>query len=382
MALALALATTAKADFSSDLVRASAPIADVPEVAIIRLRALLIPNMSVDQRRVVTEKMVEALVRANRPADALNYLKEGQMQQTASGKFWSAQVFAALGRWNEALPLYEAATQDPTFPQRDDAIFGTADALRALNRADEATQKLSQLLQNKNWQVRAGLRLASLYLDKGDTQAADRTLEQISSENSAERKLHRFLRGRLEMAQHHPDRALVYLEPLTKKPREVSHPLIVATLFAIADAHRELKTPETGDDFLEDFIDHHPNDPALPELFAKLDELYRAEKKPVRAELERWTRETDQLRRGLAQWYLARIEIRNGRLERARQLLTALRLSHANMPELAGGLVEFADLEMEDGHLPEAIAIAEGARAGRPSDQLARRRDFLVGRAR
>jgi len=325
---------------------------------------------------------VEALVRANRPADALAHLKGGQLFQSANGKFWGAQVFAALGRWSEALPLYEAAAQDSGFSRRTEATFGAADALRALNRADDAARKLALLVQNKDWQTPARLRLASLYLDKGDTGNADRTLQQIGSETPAERKLHRFLRGRLEMVQHHPDRALIYLEPLTKKPREISHPLIIATLFAIADAHRELKTPETGDDFLEDFIDHHPNDSALPDLFAKLDELYRAEKKPVRAELERWTRESDQPRRGLAQWYLARIEIRGGRRDRARQLLGALRTSRANLPDLAGALVELADVEMQDGNLAEAIAIAEEARAWRPSIELAQRLEFLVGRAR
>ena len=93
----------------------------------------------------------------------------------------------------------------------------------------------------------------------------------------------------------------------------------MAALFGIADACLRVKMPETGDDFIERFINSHPADQDLPLLFAKLDELYRAERKPSRNELERWVRNPEQPRRTFARWYLARLESRAGRRERARQ---------------------------------------------------------------
>jgi len=81
-----------------------------------------------------------------------------------------------------------------------------------------------------------------------------------------------------------------------------------AALFGIADAHVQLRTPEAGDDVIEQFIDHHASDPDLPLLFEKLDSLYRAEHKPSRNELEKWVRRPEEPRRTFARWYLARAE--------------------------------------------------------------------------
>lgn len=370
------------ADFGVDLANASAPIdGGVPEVAIVRLQALLNADLTPEQRRLAGDDMVRALVVARRPSEALNFIQQNQLNQTSVEKFWQAQALGDLGRWNDALPLYEQLVRQSDFPLRANAVFGTAETLRALNRADDAIQMLTPLLQDRQWQTRAALLLASLDLDKNDPENAQRVLQRVGDETPAERKHHRFLRGRLELVQRRPNRALSYLEPLVKKPREVSHPLVVATLFLIADAHLQLRTPETGDDLLEDFIEHHPTDEALPELFAKLDELYRAERKPVRAELERWTREPEQPRRGLAQWYLARIELRGGRRDHARQILAGLRASPVKVPSAVGGLFELAEMELNDRNLSEAIAISSEADSWGPAAPWRERFQFLGSRA-
>jgi TolA-binding protein len=382
VAWSLIPAGSVHADFSDDLAKASAPTSDgVPDVAIVRLHSLAKQNLTPDQRRLLAENLVQALIAANRPGEAVSVIQQNKLDQTASDKFWWAQALASLGQTGEALARYNAAAADNQFLLRNDAIFGSAEMLRALNRSDDAIQRLSPLLQIKAWQTRTALSLASLYLDKNDSQNARRALKSVANETPGQRKQRRFLTGRLELVEGHPDRALAYLEPLTKKPREITHPVMVATLFLIADAHLQLKTPETGDDFLEDFIDHHPADAALPELFAKLDELYRAEKKPVRAELERWTREAEQPRRGLAQWFLARIELRAGRRDRVRQLLGALRSSHADLPDLAAGLLELAELDYHEDNWADVIALVDDAIAWRPPDELKQRFQFLSARA-
>jgi tetratricopeptide (TPR) repeat protein len=386
LALALlgaTLAASARADFTTDLADASRPIDDgVPEVGIVRLQRLLKTNLAPDQRRLAFDEMVRALVSARRPAEALAIIKENQLVQSAAEKFWYAQALAETNRWSDALPLFEQVARQNAFPLRVEAAFAAAEMLRALNQWDDAVRKLTPLLREKPWQTAVALRLASLYLDRSDPQNAQRALQRVGEETPAQRKEHRFLRGRLELALHRPDRALTYLEALTKKPREVSHPLMIATLFLIADVHLQLKAPESGDDFLEDFVDHHPGDSALPELFAKLDELYQAERKPVRAELERWTREPEQPRRGLAQWYLARIEMRAGHRDRARQLLAALHASHVNRPEVVGGLFELAQLEMQDRNFADAIAISAEAQSWQPTAEWRERFQFLSSRAR
>ena len=373
---------TARADFKSELQQAVRPLQEgIPQLSVIRLQSLLSKNPADDQWQAIAERLSEALIAAGRPSEALVLLDDKRIAQTAAPKFWRAQALAALHRWNEALPMFQVAAEDNSHPFQSAAIFGMAETLRALGRRDEALARLVPLLHDKEWQTRAALRSAELFLDKSDPIAARKLLDAINEKTIAEGKERRFLRGRIEMVQNRPDRALPHFERLLKRPHFVAHSLIVATLFQVADAHLQLKTPETGDDFLEDFIDHHADDAALPEMFMKLDQLYRAERKPVRAELERWARESQQPRRGFAQWYLARIDLRAGRHDRALSLFAALRDSNPKIPELAAGLYEFARVEMDDHNFDEALAILEQARSWRPTAELSERINFLAAEA-
>ena len=132
---------------------------------------------------------------------------------------------------------------------------------------------------------------------------------------------------------------------------------------------------------LERFIDRNHADPDLPLIFAKLDELYRAEHKPSRNELEKSVRRPEQPRRTFARWYLARMEIRAGRRDRARQLFTDLRHTEIKSPSIAPALFDFAKFEIDDGRFDEAIAILDDARLLRPDAALLARIDFLSAQA-
>jgi tetratricopeptide (TPR) repeat protein len=166
-------------------------------------------------------------------------------------------------------------------------------------------------------------------------------------------------------------------QALLKRPEGAPHATLIAALFGIADAHLQLKTPEAGDDVIEQFIDRHPADPDLPLLFEKLDSLYRAEHKPSRSELEKWVRRPEQPRRTFARWYLARMETRTGRRERAQQLFSDLQRTNTKSPAIAPALLEFAQFEVDDGHLDEAITILDEARLLRPEPTLLARINFL-----
>src|SRR5207247_1844586 len=317
----------------------------------------------------VAAKLAEARVAARQPWDALLLLADFRLRNLPAAKFWRAQAFASLHRWADALPLYEELAADQSSSFREAATFGAADVLRGLGRRDEALAKILVLLRDKQWGVQAELRSAELYIDKGDAGNASRILDEIQPKSVAERKERRLLRGRLELILQRPERAIGVFEALLKRPVGTTHSTLIAALFGIADAHLQLKTPEAGDDFIERFIDRHPADPDLSLLFAKLDELYRAEHKPSRSELEKWVRRPEQPRRTFARWYLARLETRAGRRERARELFSDLRTG-TKSPTIAPALLEFAQFEVDDGHLDEAIAILDEARLLHPEPTL------------
>jgi outer membrane protein assembly factor BamD (BamD/ComL family) len=379
--LIVAIAPGIQADVSTEIVRASAPLSEgVPEVAVVRLQELLNGNLSESEWRAVAEKLAEAQIAANEPEDTLVLLADARLRHLPWAKFWRAQALATLHRWSDALPLYQALTNE-TSPFQRAAIFGAGEMLRALGKNQQALTKFNLLVHDKKWGVRAQLRAAELYIELGNAREARRRLDQMRPASVAERRERRALRGRLELILHRPERAIGMFQAILKRPEGTPHSILIVALFGIADAHLQLKTPETGDDVLERFIDQQYADPDLPLVFAKLDELYRAEHKPSRNELEKWVRRPEQPRRTFARWYLARLEIRAGRRDRARQLFADLRRTAIKLPAIAPALLEFAEFEMDDGHFDGAVAILDDARLLHPEPDLLTRIDFLSARA-
>jgi TolA-binding protein len=375
----LALAQLAHGQFSAQLAEASKPLTEgVPEVAVVRLQTLLKQNLSEPDWRAVAERLLQAMVAANQTADAFNLLADPRLRQSSSASFWRAQLLATSHHEAEALPLYRQIAADSNSGLRMDALFGAAETLRTLGRTDEALQSFSELFRDPKWHVRAQLRAAELYLDKPDAVNARKLLEKVQPATTAGKRERHFLRGRLEMVLHRPDRAITIFESVLKNPEGTTHETLTAALFALADTHLQLKTPETGDDALENFIEHRPSDVDLARIFAKLDELYRAERKPSRAELDRWTRDPAEPRRAFAQWYLARFDLRLGRRDRALEYFAALRRTRPQLPILASAFLEFARLELEDRHFDEALAILNDARSLRPEPAVLERVNFLA----
>jgi outer membrane protein assembly factor BamD (BamD/ComL family) len=382
MCLMSLLTQLAHADISSEIAEASAPIAEgAPEVAVVRLQALLNNSLREPEWGAVVEKLAEAQIAAKQPENTLVLLADIRVRELPWAKFWRAQAFANLHRWAKALPLYEQLANGDGSPFRSAATFGAAEMMRALGRRDEALKKFAPLIHNKEWATRAQLRSAELYIETGDASSARRLLEEMQPISIAERRERRVLRGRLELIQRRPERAIGIFQGLLKRPEGTAHSALISAVLGIAEAQMQQKTPEIADDVIEQFIDRHPADPDLPLLFARLDELYRAEHKPSRNELERWVRSPDQPRRTFARWYLARFEIRAGRRERARQLFTDLRHTSVKSQAIAPALLEFAQFEVEDKHFDEAIAILDDARSFHPEPSLLTRIDFLSAQA-
>ncbi|MEP6603729.1 MAG: tetratricopeptide repeat protein [Spartobacteria bacterium] len=382
IALSIFAVACGRSQAQSAIDDASKPLADgVPEVAVSRLRGLLGKNLAPEEWQTSAQKLIEALLAADEPEQALMLLDDARLRDVVAVKFWRGQALAGLKRWTEALSVYEAVMADASSPRRVDATFGAAEMLRALGRFDEALAKLTPLTRDERWSRRAQLRMAELYVDKSDAPNARRILSAFEPRSATERKVRRFLQGRVELVEHHPDRALAIFEPLLKRLEGASHSLVVATLFYVADGHLQMHTAEAGDDFIEDFIEHHPHDVDLARIFAKLDELYRSERKPIRSELERWTREQEQPRRAFAQWYLARIEMRAGHREKALRLFGEMRASHPQTPALSLALLDLAQLTLEDGRAEDALSILREARELQPEQPLLDRIDFLAAEA-
>src|SRR3954469_17423927 len=88
-----AVASLARADISSEIAQASAPISEgVPEVAVVRLQSLLHNNLSKTEWRAVVEKLAEAHMAANEPQDTLVLLADARLRDLPWAKFLRAQA--------------------------------------------------------------------------------------------------------------------------------------------------------------------------------------------------------------------------------------------------------------------------------------------------
>jgi outer membrane protein assembly factor BamD (BamD/ComL family) len=353
----------------------------VPQVAVMRLRTLLRLNLADPDKTAVTAKLAEALLAAGEADEALKLLQTPQFETLPATPLWRAQALAMQQRWEEALSFYQRAAARMAPPLRAVAIAGQGEALRALRRFDEALTVYSSLLSDPQWNDRAQLRSIELFLDKRDNAGARRLLDKARPAALSDKKEKRYLQGRLEAQQNHHERALELYQTILRRPEGATRAVLIATLCAIAESHLQLRTPEAGDDPLEDFVEHHPTDPELPAIFEKLDQLYRAERQPSTQELGRWANDSVQPRRALAEWYLARNEARAGRRDAAQRAYTKLRNDRVPLPALAEGLFEFAEMELEEGHYSEALAILEEAGAVRPSPGWLDRIALLSARA-
>ena len=379
LALVMMLTVTARAQEPTNLQSAIQPLIEgVPQVAVVRLEALLATDLPPADRAAATARLGEALVAAEQPEKALQVLDEPSVRDLAGAKFFRAQALAALARWDEALSFYQQGAADPRASFHSEAVFGQAEAFRALGRSDEALAILRTLERDPRWQIRARLQMVELLLQKRDEAGARRIVQSIAPATMAEKKERRYWRGRIEAGKNRAGASDLY-ESILKNPSGATHSVLLASLFAIAQTHLRAHTPEAGDNFLEDFIERHPADPDLSAIFAKLDQLYAAERKPARHELIRWSSDPAPPRRAFAQWYLARSYARADRREEAREFFARLRASRPALPALAEGLLEFAQFELQDGRVEEAVAILEEARALRPEPALLSRIEMLLG---
>ena len=364
-----------------DLDAAVRPLAEgVPQVAVMRLRKMLGGELAAADKKTVLAKLGEALLAAGEPEEALKVLEDTALQDLPEIRLSRAQALASLQRWNEALPLYQQVAAQRTSPLRATGVFGQAEALRALQRFDEALQLLATLFAEPQWSDRAQLSSIELLLDKRDNAGARRLLDKARPAALGDKKEKRYLQGRLQAQLDNHQRALELYQTVVRRAEGVRRPVLIATLCAIAESHLQIRRPKPGDDILENFVEHYPTDPELPTIFAKLDELYRAERQFSNQELSRWANDSPQPRRSLAQWYLARSELRAGRRDGAHRAYSRLREDHPKLPALAEGLFEFAQLELEEGRFDEVIAILDQAKALRPSRTWMDRIALLAGR--
>ena len=326
----------------------------------------------VESWRALADKLAPALIAAHQPEEALQFLADPRWEKSPSWNFWRGQALAALGKWNDALPCFQAATNGSLSA---DATFAIGQAYEATGQTDQGAYKPSIRFSGTTAGTRrARLRYANLLLERSDWNGAERVLDQANPTTTADRKERRSLKARVDLARHRPDRALPTFESLATRTEGANHELIVAALFGVADSHLQLKTPEQGDDFLEDFIEHHPRDPSLPETLCQTRCALSGGTKTVAHGVGTMGARSRTTATGLCAVVLGS----DGYARRApraclEDFSTICAKTAQRFPGISEGYLEFAQVAAAEGQNEKAIAILDEARAPTTRHRLSSR---------
>lgn len=322
-----------------------------PQVALVKLEEG-IPDLAAP-RQHPDEKLLygRALLESGQPQAAADFFQAAG-DLGVRGVFWLGQAHASNGDWREALNLFARCAEAPEFEFSNEAVIGRSRMLANLGRRAEAVEILQPALQwpRSPAAVEALLDLADLELQEGRSEAARAVLLNAEAASSRGKSRRDLLLARAAVIDGDAPQALQLLGPLL--PWDASSAVDIAVLHAetLARANRR---PE-AETLLEEFIAANPDIPRLEWVFEALGHAGE----DSTAELKRWTGEAEStLRRKLAAFHLAQLEIKNNNPQVALPLLERLAAEPGTNPLARETLLELVWLRLRLGLSAATLSI-------------------------
>jgi len=348
----------------------------LPEVAVEKLRTYLETGVADDALREEAEDLLtRAMLEAGENAGALGRLEFPASDQE---RFWKAEALSALGRWEEAEPIYEQLADDGPAELRLAATMGQAEALHALGRTKEAEGRLKELAESSTL-VR--LRLAELYLETQQLDLARQLLANAKPGNLVETRWRQYVEGRIYLEEDQAAPALQDFDELLKDPRGLTPALHAGATIGLTEARIVLNGLEVADNVIEDFIGHYPDSPYLEEMFRRLDGIYSSEEDPSDVELQGWAAKAPPRRAALALYYEARSLQRQGRAEKAIRIYTEFVQRFPRHAYTFEACMQLGQLHLGAGRVPTAISSFESAMRSSNEPRDRARAEIATGNA-
>ena len=339
----------------------------IPEVAIQKIRAFLAaPDLPAEQRQAGTRELTAALLDAGQIADALAAIAPLAMGGDSEGRLLQARAMVAAGKWAEAEPIYRELSGAPD--ATSEAMTGWAESLQALNRPSEAARILEAFRLAHPEDGAASLRLANLLMDMGETKRARAALAAVKDLPPGDEKWRRYLAGRLLLSEDQPAPALEIFEELRRDPSHASEALLFGAVLGSSAARAVLNGSDAADSVLEKFIRDDPDSRFLEAAFRQLDVIYAQQAHPSENELKKWAPKPPSRRAALAQYYLARAQVRARKLDRAAATLDEFVQNYPGNPLNAAANLMRTDLFLQRGDLAGAVRALDAAMRHAESD--------------
>ncbi len=386
IALALASSVIPHSSFAESLVISQSRQAiaeNIPQVAIFKLSdALSASPLTPDERIAALRLLAEAQIATAQYEQAIKSLAQIPDLTDSAAALLRAHALAGAGRWSEALPVYKSLGDLPAPPPA--AILGEAESLQALGRTAEAADTLKHFVKSAGATNAACLRLASLYVELGKTDEARKLFAKTQANSPADEKWRAYIGARILLLEKQSQAALGALDQMLQSDSNhrvegLSENLYAAAALAEAEARFALSGPDAAERSLETFIHKNPESPHLELIFRRLDQFYTVDKTPTEGALHKIVRDLPPRAGALAQFYVARLQLREKRYERAE---TALKFflkqfsGHTLTPDIYAMQAELALATAVAPDTKKALAEAEAdliaaSRTARDDEQRA-----------
>ena len=145
--------------------------------------------------------------------------------------------------------------------------------------------------------------------------------------------------------------------------RRVERNLLAGATLGLAECRIALHGWEGADKPIETFLWRYPENAWIELVFRRLDQIYAHQRRPEESELQKWAdpRKPPSRRAALAQFYVARLQVRGGKTEKAMASLDAFVRRFREHPLVPQAHILRADVFLGRNQLREAVAALEAA---------------------
>ncbi len=341
---------------------------NIPQVAIFKLNAALAsPALAPNERTAAQRLLAEAQIASSQYEQALKTLAQITDLTDSTAALMRAHALAGAGRWGEALPIYKSLCKLPT--PLPSAALGEAECLQALGQTTEAADALERFVKSADASTASQLRLASLRVELGQVKEGHSLLSSAPKGSPTDEKWRAYIGARILLLEKKPQAALAALEQMLKpddaqRIEGLSDNLYAAVALAEAEARLSMSGPDAAEKSLEAFINKNPESPHLELIFRRLDQIYAADKTPTEGALHKIVRDLPPRAGALAQFYVARLQLREKRYVKADSSLKLFLKQfpeHSQTPEIHAMQAELALATAGAGDTKKALANAESA---------------------
>jgi outer membrane protein assembly factor BamD (BamD/ComL family) len=320
----------------------------LPQIAADQARAVLrARTLDPAVRTAATHLLAEAQIALDQPAAALATL---DALDDPAARLLRAHAFAQGGEWEQAREAYAAAGSP----------VGVAEAHQALGDTAQAIARLEPVVKS-GAPVAVQLRLAVLYLEQRQPAQARQLLGRIKAREPGDKLWARYIEGRLHLLEKQPAAALATFREVLAAPAHLNDNLHAAASLGVAEARLATQGHEAADKELETFIWRHPESAWLELVFRRLDQIYAGEKNPPESELQKWAAKPPARRAALARFYVAKLQMRARKWDKALASLDAFLQASPNHRFAAYAELLRADAFLEKDALEKAVRALEAA---------------------